>query len=112
MGILDFNAYNLEYLQRAEGYYDELGGYHKPTGEDVWVSLGRCNAVPAGKHNVISLPDGSMETYSFTIILHNPRCREFKYGETIRLTTVFGMEKVELTVLGFARYQHMAKLWG
>lgn len=109
MAILDFNAYNIEYLQRGEGYYDEEGGYH--AGTDVWVSLGRCNAVPAGIKNVIVLPDGARENFSFTIHIHNPRCREFKYGESIRLTTVFGMEEVLLTVKGFARYQHQVKVW-
>lgn len=109
MGILDFDAYSLEYLQEGEGYYDDDGRYHKA--EDIWVSLGRCNAVPGGINSVIVLPDGQKEKFSFQIILHNPRCREFKYGETIRLTTVFGSEVHELSVKGFARYQHQAKIW-
>ena len=61
MGVLDFDAYRLEYLQEGEGYYDDNGDYHP--GEDIWVSVGRCNAVPAGRNNIISLPDGIGELY-------------------------------------------------
>ena len=109
MGVLDFNAYSLEYLQEGAGYYDDNGDYHP--GEDIWVSIGRCNAVPAGRNNVINLPDGMKVTFSFTIILHNPRSREFRYGERLRLTTVFGNEQIDLTVKGFARYQHQCKIF-
>ena len=109
MGVLDFNAYKLEYLQEGNGYYDDNGDYHHE--EDKWHCVGRCNAVPAGRNNVINLPDGIKETFSFTIIIHNPRCREFKYGDRIRLTTVFGCEKIPLTVKGFARYQLQCKIF-
>ena len=109
MSILDFEAYELEYLQEGNGHYDENGDYH--LGEDTWVHVGKVNAVPAGGMRVIALPDGQMETYSFTIIIHNPRCREFKYGEKLRLTTVFGKEQLILTVKGFARYQLQCKIY-
>jgi hypothetical protein len=109
MAVLDFNAYKLEYLVEGQGYYDGNGDYQPA--EDAWVEYGRCNAVPAGRNNVIGLPDGQTIAYSFTIILHEPKCREFKYGERLRLTTVFGCEQVELSVKGFARYQYQAKIW-
>lgn len=109
MAILDFEAYKLEYLQEGRGSYDENGDFsHTP---DVWVCVGRVNAVPAGRNNVIQLPDGSMETFSFTIIIHNPRCREYHYGERLLLKTVFGKEVRELTVKGFSRYQHQCKIF-
>ena len=109
MAILDFEAYNLELLEEGTGYYDENGDYH--FAESQWINIGKCNAVPAGRNNVINLPDGSMETFSFTIHLHDPRSREFKYGERIRLTTVFGSEQIGLVVKGFARYQHQCKIF-
>ncbi len=109
MGVLDFNAYRLEYLIEGKGYYDENGDYQPAA--DKWVCVGRCNAVPAGRLNVINLPDGIKETFSFTIIIHNPRCREFSYGERLRLTTVCGCEQKLLTVKGFARYQHQCKIF-
>ena len=111
MAVLDFNAYELEYLIEGQGYYDENGDYH--AGVSEWVCYGRCNAVPAGRNNVIGLPneDGKKVTFSFTIILHNPVSREFKYGEKIRLKTIKGMETIELTVKGFARYQHQCKVY-
>lgn len=109
MAVLDFKAYYLEYFQEGAGYYDNDGDYHP--NEGVWVSVGKCNAVPAGRHNIINLPDGFKDTFSFTIGGLNPRGREFQYGERIRLTTVFGCEKIPLTVKGFARYQHQCKIW-
>ena len=108
MAILGFKEYRLEYLQEGVGHYDENGIYH--LGQDIWVSVGRCDAVPAGRNNIIQLPDGSTESFSFTIGNLNPRGREFKYGERIRLT-VLGQEHINLTVKGFARYQHQCKIW-
>lgn len=109
MSILDFEAYGLEYLKRGEGYYDNNGDYH--IGNDEWISVGRCDAVPAGSRNIVNLPDGQMETFSFVIHIHNPKSREFKYGESIRLTTPFGCEQHTLTVKHFARYQHQCKIY-
>lgn len=110
MGVLDFEAYKLEYLQEGtSGYYDNDGNYHR--GTEKWISVGRCNATPAGINNIIRLPDGQKESFSFTIIIHNPRSREYMYGERLRLTTVFGCETIDLTVKGFARYQHFCKIF-
>lgn len=111
MGVLDFNAYELEYFVEGQGTYDENGDYQKSEGE--WVSVGRCNAVPAGRNNLIALPDGNgtQTLFSFTIILHDPKSREFLYGERIRLTTIGQMEVRNLTVKGFARYQHQCKIY-
>lgn len=109
MGIVSFEVYKIEYFQEGEGYYDNNGDYH--TCEGTWMSLGRCNAVPSGRYNIISLPDGSKETFSFTIIIHDPRCREFHYGERLRLTTIFEKEQINLIVKGFARFQHQCKIY-
>ena len=103
MGILDFEAYWLEYQQEeTEGYYDDNGDYHP--GEEVWLPFGRVNAAPPSGPNTITLPDGHTDTFSFSIHIHNPRCRAFLHGEKIRLTNAYG-EKYELTVKGFMRYQ-------
>lgn len=109
MAVLDFEAYELEYLCEGKAEYDENGDLYKA--QDKWVYLGRCNAVPAGSNNVIQLPDGRAVTFSFTINAHCPCSYEFKYGERLRLTTVFGKETKELTVKGFARYQHQIKIF-
>jgi hypothetical protein len=102
---LDFNAYRLEYLVEGAGYYDENGDYQKDEGD--WVDAGGCNAVPAGRDNIVPFPnaDGQTERYSFLICIKNPRVRAFTYGERLRLTTPNGMEKIDLTVKGFARHQ-------
>lgn len=103
--FLDFNAYRLEYLVEGNGYYDENGDYQPSEGS--WEDAGRCNAVPAGRDNIVPFPneDGQTERYSFLICIKNPRVRAFTYGERLRLTTPNGMEKIELTVKGFARHQ-------
>ena len=112
MPILDFEAYKLSYYVESEGHYDEEDGHYEAA-EGRWVCCGRCNAVPAGRNNLIGLPDGDgrQVMFSYTIILHNPASREFMYGEKIRLTTIRGMETKELTVKGFARYQHQCKIY-
>lgn len=103
MGILDFEAYRLEYLQEeSEGYYDDNGDYIP--GEKVWKSFGRVNVAPPSGPNIVTLPDGHTDTFSFEIRIHDPRCREFSCGEKIRLTNPYG-ERFELTVKGFARHQ-------
>lgn len=109
MAILDFNAYQLEYLVQGQGQYDENGDYE--AAKDEWVEYGRCNAVPAGRNNIIALPDGQTERFSFTIHLHDPHAREFKYGERVRLYTIDRMEVIELIVKGFARYQLQCKIY-
>lgn len=103
MPTINFAAYHLEYYEEKKGYYDDNGDYHKAEG--IWRRVGQCNAVPAGQKNIITLPDGKEERYSFMVCVKNPRLREFQYGEKIRLTTVGGKEKIILTVRGFARYQ-------
>ena len=109
MGVLDFEAYELEYLSQNGGRYNASGDYVK--GSDEWVNVGRCNAVPAGRNNVIGIPDGQTTTFSFTIILHDPNSREYKYGERLRLKTINGSETIDLTVKGFARYQYQCKIY-
>lgn len=107
MAILDLKGYRLEYFQEGVGSYDENGDFDESAG--IWVSVGKCDAVPAGKNNVVTLPDGRKETFSYTIYL-NRKAREFKYGERLRLT-VLGSEVINLVVKGFARYQHQCKVW-
>ena len=104
MGILDFEAYWLEYQQgTSEGYYDDNGDYQP--GDEVWMPFGKVNAAPASGPTRITLPDGHMDTFSFSIHIHDPRCREFRCGEKIRLTNPYG-EIFTLTVKGCARHQN------
>ena len=104
MGVLNFEAYWLEYTQKvSEGFYDENGDY--APGDEVWVPLGRVNAAPPSGPNIINLPDGHTDTFSYTIHIHNPRCRDFHHGDKIRITDPYG-EKRTLTVKGFARHQN------
>ena len=110
MPVLDFQAYELHYLEEtSEGYYDGDGVWHDGTGE--WVGIGKCNAQQSGSYQLISLPDGREEHYSFTIYIHDPRLREFKYGERIMLRSMHGMEDIELKVKGFSRHYNLCKIY-
>ena len=109
MGVLDFNGYSLQYFKEGAGSRDERGIYHP--GTDEWIPMGSCNAQQSGGYQIISLPDGSKEYYSFTIIVRNPHCREFKYGERIKLTTMRGCEDIPLTVKGFSRHYNFCKIY-
>lgn len=99
--------YTLEYQKVTKGTYDIKGDYQN--GSSEWVSIGKCDAVPAGRNNVIQLPDGKTETFSYVIRSLSPECREFKYGEKLRLS--FGGQIIYLSVKGFARYQLQSKIW-
>lgn len=110
MSILDFRASYVEYLDGStEGYYDKRGEWHD--GDERWCFLAKCNVMQAGQESKISIPDGSVEHYTYTIGGLPRDCRKFKYGERIRIH-VFGDEEYdERTVKGFQRYQFQSKIY-
>ena len=96
MAVLDFAAHTLDYLHVTDGYEDDNGDYVQ--GSEEWVeNYCKCDIVPAGKANVITIPDGSAKNYSYTI-----------YKIRVKL---FGNEVKEFVVLGFHRYQLQCKIW-
>lgn len=111
MAVLDFAAHTLDYLEVVQGHDDEeTGDYVK--GSSSWVEgYCKCDIVPAGKANTITIPDGQTEPYEYTIYNLPRSCREFKYGETIRIRFYGGEEVREFTVKGFHRYQMQCKIW-
>ena len=112
MAVLDLAAHTLEYLVNANGYVDEeTGDYIK--GSSTWVeNYAKCDLVPAGKANTITLPDGQVEPYSYTIYNLPRDCREFAYGEKIRIKMSGNQNDVrEFSVKGFHRYQLQCKIW-
>ena len=101
----------LEVLVKGEEYEDENGDFH--AGEDEWVSVCKCDCVPAGQANKLTTPDGAELVYSYTIYLPK-ETREFHIGETVRIS--FNgkgqlAEKKKFAVKGFHAYQHQCKLW-
>ena len=111
MPILKMKPHILEVLSLTEEYEDENGDFHK--GQEVWTELCKCDAVPAGQANQLTLPDGVVLQYSYTIYLPK-KTREFRTGEKVRVI-FFGegtpQEKKEFTVKGFHSYQHQCKMW-
>lgn len=109
MGVLNFAAHTLDYKIVKQGYEDEKGDWHK--GDEKWVEdYCRCDIVPAGKANVITIPDGTTQNYSYTIYNLPRTCRKFEYGDTIRIK-LYGQDSMEFKVLGFHRYQLQCKVW-
>ena len=109
MAVLDFVAHTLDYMHVTEGYEDENGDWHKGTKE--WVeNYCKCDIVPAGKANIITIPDGTTQNYSYAIYNLPRTCRKFEYGDTIRIK-LYGQEEREFKVLGFHRYQLQCKIW-
>lgn len=108
MPVLNLAAHWLGYLQETEGHDDDNGDF--VPGSKAWVDYYcKCDVVPAGKANTIPIADGQVETYSYTIYNLPTNCREFKYGDTVRIK-MFGTIK-EFKVLGFHRYQLQCKMW-
>ena len=112
MAVLNFAPHLLSYYQVTGGHDDpETGDYI--TGSESWVEdYCKCDLVPAGKANTITIPDGQVETYEYTIYNLPKDCRKFEYGEKIRIKVYGDSEDVrEFTVKGFHRYQKQCKMW-
>lgn len=108
MAVLDLALHALSYKEVSSGYNDDNGDWVE--GTERWVEdYCKCDIVPAGKANVITIPDGSTQNYSYTICNLPRTCRDFHYGDTIRLS-LFGNER-DFVVLGFHRYQLQCKIW-
>lgn len=107
MSVIDLIPHTLSYCTVSNGYEDENGDWHE--GTEKWSEPISCHAVPAGKANEITFPDGTTHTYSYTVGRLDPDCREYKIGERVRLS-VFGIER-EFQVKGFHRYQLQSKIW-
>lgn len=108
MAVLDFRSSYFDYLIEGLAVKDEDGFITK--GEPTWVNkYMTCNIVPAGQANQITMPDGTVETYSYTIHA-STRCRDFKYGDKIRIHVLGGEGEIK-SVKGFHRYQLQTKIW-
>lgn len=111
MAVLDFAAHFLDYQILTGGGEDPKTGDYID-GKRTWVNDAyRCDIVPAGKANQISIPDGAVQTYSYTVYNLPNDCREFQYGDKIRISFYGKRPGKVFTVLGFHRYQHQCKVW-
>ena len=109
MALLDFAAHSLSYKYIENGYEDENGDWVQ--GSEKWVEdYCKCDIVPAGKANVITIADGTTQTYTYSIYNLPRTCRKFEYGDIIRIK-LYGQDEMEFKVLGFHRYQLQCKMW-
>lgn len=111
MPVLKLKPHILEVLIHTGEYEDENGDFH--AGSERWETCSTCDAVPSGRAEEITLPDGESIKYSYTIYLPK-MTREFLFGEKIRIRFYKEgvlQEKKEFSVKGFHRYQHQCKMW-
>ncbi|MDO4157011.1 MAG: hypothetical protein Q4F85_06175 [Prevotella sp.] len=109
MAVLKLYPHTLSYQQKTEGYKDDNGDYHK--GGTEWVEdYKKCDAVPAGKEDVITYEDGTQSSYSYVVYLGKD-CREFHRNDLVRINFFDNKPGTEFSVKGFHRYQHQCKLW-
>lgn len=112
MSVLDMKAHVLGFLEETEGYRDEETGDWISGKTKETESYCKCDLVPNGRANTITIPDGSAQTYSYTVRNLPRDCREFRYGDKITLCLYGKPEtKKTYTVLGFHRYQLQCKIW-
>lgn len=110
MSVLNFAAHILQMeVQGSEGHYDEETGNYVASSSSSWEEVCKCDIVPGGKAATITLPDGTLTNYSYTIYLPKD-CKEFSFGDNIRLL-LYGKQARQFKVLGFHRYQHQCKIW-
>lgn len=112
MAVLDFAAHSFGYYQ-PDVWGDDGNGGNKIVSEGCWIDdYCMCDCVPAGKANTITIPDGQVEPYSYTVYNLPTWCKEFKYGDRVRIKLFGAANDVrEFTVKGFHRYQLQCKIW-
>ena len=110
MAILDFRKNDLYFEEVTDGYYDKRGIWHE--GSREWVFVCKCGSQPADSRNpTIPLPNDNGELTVYNYVLHLPNnCREFQYGERVRVAINGGTERV-YSVVGFQRGQLQCKLY-
>lgn len=111
MAILKFKPHVLQTVEITGEYTDDNGDFHK--GTESWSDYCKCDVVPAGKANTITLPDGTALTYSYVVYLPKGT-REFLLGERVRISLFNSGSRTEFkefTVKGFHPYQHQCKIW-
>lgn len=107
MSVINLTPHTLRYCTVIGGYEDNNGDWHE--GKEEWSEPMKCHAIPSGSANEISFPDGTSFKYSYTVERLPPDCREFEFGEKVRIG-IFGRE-IDFEVKGFHRYQLQSKLW-
>lgn len=108
MALLDFKASKLYRQTSSNGYTDDDGDYHP--GVLDWEFECKCDVVPAGAANQITLPDGTSATYSYNVYNMPPGTKKLEEGDIVKLI-LYGGEEVIAKVKGFHRYQYQCRLW-
>ena len=112
MAVLDLAAHTLDYLEVVKGHKDRATGDYVKGSETSVERYCKCDIVPNGKAEKITLPDGQEESYQYTVYNLPRDCKEFLYGDKIRIRLYGSDTDVrEFSVKGFHRYQMQCKIW-
>lgn len=106
--MVSFRPHRLRKILSVDGYYDENGDFVK--GETKYGRCVQCRYEPNGRAQSISLGDGRVFLYNYTIYL-NTTCEEFVFGDTIEVFDQRGKSIGTFSVQGFHRGQLDSKIW-
>lgn len=108
MAVLNFRPHTLLVREYREGYVDQDG--HRHPGIEEYIPYMECDVIPASTNaNIINYQDGRSETYDYEVIL-STNCRDFAYGELVRLSRNGIIETTNYKVKWSHRYQLQYKL--
>lgn len=109
MALVSFRPHRMRIVRKGEGSYDENGDWQE--GTDIFSDYYPCRYEPNGSAQTITLPDGTIYKYSFTVYLCvNPELM-LRYGDVIELTSQDGIVRGRFPVKGFHRGQLDMKAW-
>lgn len=110
MGMVHFRPHKLRIVTKGEGGYDDKGDWQEAiTSYSDYIP---CRYEPNGTAQTITLPDGKVFRYSYTVYMNVNPGLSIQYGDFVELTSQDGsVIAEELEVKGFHRGQLDMKLW-
>jgi len=107
--MVSFRPHKMRIVTRGDGAYDTNGNWTEsaPSYSDYIP----CRYEPNGSAQTITLPDGTIYRYSFTVYMCVNPALLLRYGDVIELTSQDGIVRGEFPVKGFHRGQLDMKVW-
>ena len=109
MAIVSFRPHKMRIVHKGEGAYDSNGDWVE--GQATYSDYIPCRYEPNGSAQTITLPDGTIYKYTFTVYMCVNPAQMVRYGDVIELTSQDGIVRGEFSVKGFHRGQLDMKVW-
>ena len=106
---VSFRPHTLKVVKRGSGSYDKNRNWVE--GSETISGPIPCRYEPNGKANTITLLDGSVYRYSYTVYLSVNPSLDIKFGDFVELTSQDGVFIGRYEVKGFHRGQLDMKVW-